>query len=101
MEQVLKWIFKEFAFLTEKVLSWKILGDFSILHFILGSLLLTTLIELISFGFIKSGSTADYVGGIRRSQRNQENRKDRNQYIKSYDSSKYGLYKKSTGEIYK
>lgn len=100
MEEVLKWLFKMFSFLVEKSMSWKLIGEFSMLHFILGFLLLVTLLELISFGTMKSGGTADYIGGLRR-QRNQENKSDRNQYKKTYDSSKYGLYNKKTGEIKK
>lgn len=99
MEEVLKWLFKMFSYLVEKSLSWKLIGEFSMLHFILAFLLLTVLLELISFGFIQSGGTAEYVGNLRRSIRNQENRKDRNQYRKYYDSSKYNLINKKTGEI--
>lgn len=101
MEEVLKWIFKMFSFLVEKCLSWKLIGDFSILHFILGFLLLTVLLELISFGFIQSGGNAEYIGNLRRGIRNQENKRDRKQYIKSYDSSKFYLMNKKTGEIKK
>lgn len=99
MEEVLKWLFKMFSFLVDKSLSWKLIGEFSLLHFVLGFLLLVTLLELVSFGFIQSGGNAEYIGNLRRGIRNQENKRDRNQYKKSYDSSKYGLYNKKTGEI--
>lgn len=81
MEEVLKWLFKMFSFLIEKSLSWKLIGEFSLLHFILGFLLLVTLLELISFGFIHSGGDAEYIGNLNRKTRNNENHFDRRKYV--------------------
>lgn len=95
MDYVIKWIFNLFAYLVDNVLSWKIIGDFSILHIILGYFLLVVLIEFLSFGFLKSGSTADYIGGIRRSS-NSENKKDK-KYFKL--GKKYRIIDTDSGEV--
>lgn len=94
MEQVLLWFFHSFSFLVESALSWKIIGDFSILHLIFGAVLLTTLLNLISFGTSNIGGTADYVGGIRRAA-NRENARDRELYAsKTFENINH-----KTGEI--
>ena len=79
MEQVILWFIRSISQLVSACLSWKIIGGFSLLHFILGGVLLTTLLSLISFGSLNIGGTADYVGGIRRT-RNRENERDRDKY---------------------
>ncbi len=79
MEKVLLWLFHSIASLTRSALSWKIVGNFSLLHFVLGGVLLTALFNLISFGTLSIGGTADYIGGIRRT-RNRENAIDREKY---------------------
>lgn len=95
MELVIKWLFNMFSYLVENVLSWKLIGEFSILHFILGFFLLVVLLEFLSFGFLHSGSTADYIGGLRRSS-NSENRKDK----KTFKLGKrYRIMDSESGEI--
>lgn len=79
MEQVILWLFHSIVDLVNAVLSWKLIGNFSLLHFILGGVLITAILSLISFGTLNIGGTADYVGGIRRT-RNRENAIDREKY---------------------
>lgn len=79
MEQVILWLFHRIVDLVNAVLSWKLIGNFSLLHFILGGVFITTILSLISFGSLNIGGTADYVGGIRRT-RNRENERERDKY---------------------
>lgn len=94
MEKVLLWLFEQLSLLTKSALSWKIIGEFSLLHFILGSILLTAILNLLSFGSDNIGGTADYVGGIRRFN-NRENARDREKYVsKTYETKNH-----KTGEV--
>ena len=79
MQDVLYWLFDCISQLTSTALSWKIIGDFSLLHLVMGALLLTVVLNLISFGTASVGGTAEYVGGILRF-KNRENKIDRERY---------------------
>ena len=87
MERVLLWLFKQFSFLIDSALSWKLIGDFSFLHFVFGGILLISIFNLITFGYLNIGGTADYIGGVRR-YNNRENKRDREKYAtKTYHST--------------
>lgn len=79
MEEVILWLFHRIVDLVNAVLSWKLIGSFSFLHFILGGVILIAILNLVSFGTLNIGGTADYVGGIRRF-KNRENARDREKY---------------------
>ena len=79
MEQVIQWFIDCIAFLVRQALSWHILGNLSLLHFIFGAILLTIFLHFITFGENNIGGTADYIGGIRRFN-NRENARDRERY---------------------
>ena len=87
MEEVILWLFHRIVDLVNAVLSWKLIGSFSLLHFVLGGVILITILNLVSFGTLSIGGTADYVGGIRRF-KNRENARDRERYAEK----KYTTY---------
>ncbi len=81
MENVLLWIFDLFSYLVSSCLSFKILGEFSLLHLILGFMLLSVLFKFFTFG---ENNTNSYINTGIRSYRNFENSKDKNIYINSH-----------------
>lgn len=98
MEKVLLWLFKQFSFLIDSALSWKLIGEFSFLHLILGGFLLIAILDLITFGYLNIGGTADYIGGIRR-YNNRENKRDKEKFAKKrYSSTTYRIDNR-TGEV--
>lgn len=107
MKEIILWLFTQIASFIETSLTWKIYGDFSLTHFLLASLFLTSLFGL--FGF----TTHNFGNGIRMgilSYRNSENKKERENYYHetvsrrnqdgSITRSNYKINKK-TGEVHK
>lgn len=97
MFEVITWIWEMLSYLVESALSWKILDNFSYLHFILGFILLSLILSFFTFGYINSGGSADYIGAGLRAKRNEENWKDRQAYLqKEKDYRKtYDYYKEN------
>ena len=86
MTDILYWFIDKVAYLTQTSLNWKIVGNLSLLHFIIGAILIKLVLDFVTFGYGNVGGTADYFGGIRRT-RNKENARDRNMYAsKTYES---------------
>ena len=83
MYTFLEWLFNKFSYFLEQMLLWKILGNFSLLHLLLGGVFLTILLKFITFGQSNIGGTADYIGSIRRT-KNSENVKDKKVYNRGY-----------------
>ena len=54
MEEVILWLFRMLSTLISTMLTWKIIGDFSFLHILIGILILTSLFKVITFGFFGS-----------------------------------------------
>ena len=98
MESVLLWFIRSISQLVNVCLSWKIIAGFSLLHILLGALLLITILNLISFGAINIGGTADYVGGIRRT-RNRENARDRRSYVYYNKNSSHNVVHKKSNSF--
>ncbi len=94
MEQTILWFLGRIVELTEKVLSWKILGNFSLLHFILGFNFLIILFTFFKFGIETGGESA--VIGVN-NYRNTENKRQRQEYKESYE---YYKEKRSRNENY-
>ena len=53
MSDVLLWLISQFSYLVTQVLNWKILGDFSLLHFILGGLIISIILKFVTFSISK------------------------------------------------
>ncbi len=68
------WFFNQIAYLTEQALSWKLIGNFSLLHFILGFNFIIILFSFYKFGIESSG---DMIGSSINRFGNDENRKDK------------------------
>lgn len=76
------WFLNQIAYLTETALSWKLIGNFSLLHFILGFNFLIILFSFFKFGI---DTTGDVVGTASIRMRNEENYKQRLEYKRSYE----------------
>ena len=94
MNDILLWFVDKIAYLTQAALNWKILGDLSLLHFILAAILIKIVLDFVTFGYGNVGGTADYIGGIRRTA-NRENARDKERY----SSKTYETYNHKTGEV--
>ena len=53
MGEFLLWLINQISYLVSQVLNWKIIGDLSFLHFILGGVIISLIIKFISFGINK------------------------------------------------
>lgn len=95
MEQAIIWFISQIADFTRSVLSWKILGDFSILHLILGFNFLIILFKFFNFGVDRGAESA--VLGVN-NYVNAENKKQREEYRNSYE---YYSVNRSRRENYK
>lgn len=98
MEQLLRWLFEKLGWFMEQMLSWKIFGDFSLLHFMIGLSFLGLLLSFFTFGENSIGGTAEYIGGIRR-HNNAENRKDRERYETRIYENRIKRINNYTGEL--
>ena len=103
MVEVITWIWEMLSYLVESALSWKIFEEFSYLHLVLGLALLLMLLSFLTFGYVNSGGSADYIGAGLRAKRNEENWKDRQAYLqkekdyrKTYDYYKENRLRKET-----
>ena len=108
MRSVLFWFFAKFSEFLETSLTWKIYGDFSFTHLLLGAIFVFAIFKF--FGFVSdsySGGLSEYLGLYK----NIENKKDKENYthyIKSErhrengkfvtTTRKYKVHKK-TGEV--
>lgn len=82
MEQTIIWFITQIINLVTAVLSWKILGDFSILHLVLGFNFLIILFTFFKFG-IETGGESAVIGA--NDYRNSENKRQREEYKKTYE----------------
>lgn len=77
MKTVILWFFSQIALFIETSLSWKIYGDFSLTHFILGGLFLLALFSLFGFATHNFGNGVETIA---LGYKNAENRKDKLNY---------------------
>ena len=82
IKESLIWFLEQISYLTEQALSWKLIGDFSLLHFILGFNFLIILFSFYKFGI---DTTGDVIGTESMRMRNAENYKQRLDYKRSYE----------------
>lgn len=82
IKECIIWFLNQIAYLTETALSWKLIGNFSLLHFILGFNFL-----IIVFSFFKFGidTTGEVEGNALIRMRNAENYNQRLEYKRSYE----------------
>jgi len=53
MGEILIWLINSISYLVSQALNWKILGYFSLLHFIIGAMIISIIYKFITFGLEK------------------------------------------------
>ena len=98
MQEIIIWIFERIADITLFALNFKIYGELSLLHFVLGFNLLIFFLSVITFGFKSLHFDIDSE------LRNAENQLDREIYKKNLREKQKGFvytYNPKTGEYRK
>lgn len=105
MQEIIYWLFERISDVVSFSLNFKVLGNLSLLHFVLGFNFLMLFLGLLSFGF---GFTPSAIRMSQISYRNAENKKERENYYHetvskrrkdgSIVKSSYKINKK-TGEV--
>lgn len=100
MKEVILWLFQKVSDFVTLSLSWKIYGDFSLTHFILGAMFIFAIFRFLGFGADNYGAIVD--DGFS-TYKNAENRKEKQNYIhyletKRYKNS-YGSYNSITSKF--
>lgn len=85
MEQVILFLLNRIAELVRYALSWKVYGELSVFHFVLGLTLLLVLLNFFRFGS-ESGISMSIDNANQF--RNEENKKSREAYRNSYENYK-------------
>ena len=91
-----KWLLARIGDITQLALSFKVIGGFSLLHFILGYNLLILLLRFLRFG---NDPDIEDIGGLL-SFRNSENKRDRKSNSILYDKETGSIINNKTGESY-
>lgn len=97
MQEIIIWIFERIADITLFALNFKIYGELSLLHFVLGFNLLIFFLSVITFGFRFHFQLDDDL-------QNAENQLDREIYKKNLREKQKGFvytYNPKTGEYRK
>ena len=98
MQEIILWLFDRLIELLEFALNFKIFGELSLLHFVLGFNLLVAFITFLTFGFKSLHFDIDSE------LRNAENQLDREIYKKNLREKQKGFvytYNPKTGEYRK
>lgn len=77
MKDIVLWLFNQISSFVSISMTWKIYGDFSLTHFILGGMFLIALFKLFGFSFENTGNFA--TSGVTL-WKNIENRNDKKNY---------------------
>lgn len=78
MKQIILWLFSQISNFVSTSMTWKIYGDFSLTHFILGGMFLIALFKLFGFSFENTGNFATTGFNL---WKNAENKRDKLNYV--------------------
>lgn len=83
MKQIILWLFSQISNFVSTSMTWKIYGDFSLTHFILGGMFLIALFKLFGFSFENTGNFSITGFNLWKNIENKNDKKNYYDYTKS------------------